>query len=334
MSDYNIISEEKINSICGSVPDIEAIEILRLKFKKRQKTFALISVIAVIVLIIIFLSAYHGFFAASGVNVVIIAGAVVLFGLIIFYAVYLYPVLGKLKSRFRKSIIAHYIRSILPGALYEPEKYHPLQTYYDSLLFMIDVDRHNGANYVHGLFDKTDVSFSYMHTEYKQVSHTKNGTKTTWHTIFKGIFVCADSNKRFAGKTLVLPDTAEKYLGGFGKWLQKKAGNPVGEMVYMENVHFEKEFVVYSTDPVEARYLITPKIQEQIFNMKKLLKKDLRLSFVNDNVFIAVSRENIFQLNTSLSFTSNETLKYYMKDIIELLTLIHLLDLNIRIWGK
>jgi hypothetical protein len=334
MLDYNIISEEKINSICGSIPDIEEMENLRLKFRKRKRTFVLISVIAIILLIIIFLSVYRGFFIAFGVEAVMIAAVIVLLVLLIFYAVYISPILSKLKSRFKKSIIAHYIQSILPGAQYEPEKYHPLQTYYDSLLFMIDVDRHNGANYVHGIFDKTDVSFSYMHTEYKQVSHTKNGTKTTWHTIFKGIFMCADSNKRFAGKTLVLPDTAEKYLGGFGKWLQKKSGNPVGEMVYMENVNFEKEFVVYSTDPVEARYLITPKIQEQIFGMKKLLKKDLRLSFVNNNVFIAVSRENIFQLNTSLSFTNNDTLKYYMKDIVELQTLIHLLDLNTRIWGK
>jgi hypothetical protein len=183
------------------------------------------------------------------------------------------------------------------------------------------------------MFDSTDVSFSYMHTEYKQVEHTKNGTKTTWHTIFKGIFVCADSNKKFSGKTLILPDTAEKYLGGFGKWLQKKTGGGAGEMVYMENVKFEKEFVVYSTDPVEARYLITPKIQEQIYSLKKLLKRDLRLSFVNNNVYIAISRDNIFQLDTPLSFTDNKTLKYYMRDIVELLTLIHLLDLNIRIWS-
>jgi hypothetical protein len=328
MPEYNVLSEEKINSICGTIPDVEKMENLRLQFVKRKKTFILVSVIVVILSIATF-----GIFFRSGGGGVIIAIAAVVLGLFIFYATYVSPSFGKLKSRFNKDIIAHYVRSILSEAQYEPEKYHPLQTYYDSLLFTIDVDRHGGANYVSGMFDKTDVSFSYMHTEYKQVTHTKNGTKTTWHTIFKGIFMCADSNKRFSGKTLVLPDTAEKYLGGFGKWLQKSAGNKVGEMVYMENIKFEKEFVVYSTDPVEARYLITPKIQEQIYNMKKLLKKDLRLSFVNNNVFIAVSRDNIFQMDTSLSFTNKNTLKYYMKDIVELLTLIHLLDLNIRIWG-
>jgi hypothetical protein len=329
MPDYNILSEEKINSICGSIPDIGEMENMRLKVKKRQKTFTWVSIAAVVVMIMIYIALQQ-----TAGNALVIAVIVALLGLSIFYMIYISPPLNKLKSRFNQNIIAHYIQSILPGAQYNPEKYHSLQTYYESLLFMIDVDRHSGSNYVHGLFEKTDVSFSYMHTEYKQVSHTKNGTKTTWHTIFKGIFMCADSNKRFSGKTLVLPDTAEKYLGGVGRWLQKKAGNTVGEMVYMENVRFEKEFVVYSTDPVEARYLITPKIQEQIYNIKKLLKKDLRLSFINNNVFIAVSRENIFQLNTSLPLTDSKTLRYYMNDIVELLTLIHLLDLNIRIWGK
>jgi hypothetical protein len=326
MSDYNIISEEKIHSILGSIPCIEEMENLRLKVKKRNKMFAFIIVISVILISISSQTNNHA--------VMIVVFLLVVTGMSIFYFVYISPSLKKLKSQFNENIIAHYVQSILPGAQYEPEKYHSLQAYRESLLFMIDVDRHSGANYVEGMFDKTDVSFSYMHTEYKTVEHTKNGTRTNWHTIFKGIFMCADSNKRFAGRTIILPDTAEKYLGGFGKWLQKQSGNTIGEMVYMENVKFEKEFVVYSTDPVEARYLITPKIQEQIYDLKKLLKKDLRLSFVNNNVYIAISRDNIFQLNTSLSFTDNRTLKYYMQDIVELLTLIHLLDLNIRIWGS
>jgi hypothetical protein len=331
MADNDIISEEKIKSILESIPEIEEMETLRLNVRKRSKIFIWVSLIAVLLLI----GVTKIFWGTENIGIVmIISSIVVVVALLIFYLIYVHPQSQKLKSSFQKNIVTHYIRSILPGAQYDPQKYHSLSTYYESLLFMIDVDRHNGGNYVEGIFDKTEISFSYMHTEYKQVTHTKNGTKTTWHTIFKGIFMNADCNKNFSGKTLVLPDTAEKYLGGFGKWLQKKAGNSVGELVYMENVKFEKEFVVYSTDPVEARYLITPKIQEQIFNMKKLLRKELRLSFVNKHVFIAISRENIFELKTSLSFTDEKTLRYYMKDIIELLTLIHLLDLNIRIWGR
>jgi hypothetical protein len=228
---------------------------------------------------------------------------------------------------------------LLPGAEYDSTKCHSRSVYEHSLLYATGVDRYRGNNYVAGKLDKTALSFSFLHTEYKTETYdskTKT-TRTTWHTIFQGVFMQMDSNKNFAGKTLVYPDTAEKYLGGFGKWLQKNTGSGisgVGKMVYMENVKFEKAFVVYSTDPVEARYLITPKIQEQILAMKHLLKKDLRLSFVNNSIYIAINRDNIFKLNDKLSFKEPETLRYYMRDLIELLTLIHLLDLNIRIWGR
>jgi hypothetical protein len=331
MAENDIISEEKIKSILESIPEIEEMEALRLNVRKRKKTFIWVSLIVVLLLIGVIMI----FRETENIEIIMMISLIVtVVGLLIFNLIYFRPQSQKLKSRFQENIVKHYIQSILPGSQYNPSEYHSLSAYYESLLFMISVDRDKGGNYVKGIFDKTEISFSYMHTEYKEVTYTKNGKKTTWHTIFSGIFMVADSNKNFAGKTLILPDTAEKYLGGFGKWLQKQAGNPVGELVYMENVKFEKEFAVYSTDPVEARYLITPKIQEQIFNMKKLLRKDLRLSFVNNHVYLAISRNDIFVLKTSLSFTDEKTLRYYMKDIIELLTLIQLLDLNVRIWGR
>jgi hypothetical protein len=52
------------------------------------------------------------------------------------------------------------IPTILPDAQYEPEKYHSLQVYHESLLFMIDVDRYNGANYVKGKFVKNKLELS------------------------------------------------------------------------------------------------------------------------------------------------------------------------------
>lgn len=327
MTNEEIFSEEQINSICSNIPEIEAVEELRVTFRKKRVNYYLIllSIIVVAGAIFYFLNALE-FAIFSGIILLVLA--------IIFWYIYVNPAYKKLKDLFKEVIINHYICSLLPGATYEPAKYHSLHSYYESNLFTSNVDRHNGANYVKGVFDKTELSFSYMHTEYKEVTHSKNGTKTTWHTIFEGVFMQADSNKNFEGKTVVLPDTAEKMFGSIGKWMQKNSGNPVGQMVYMENVKFEKEFVVYSTDPVEARYLLTPKIQEQILHLKHFIKRDVRLSFVNNHIFIAISRGNLFNLDTSLSFNNTSTLKYYMKDVIELLSLVNILDLNTRIWGK
>lgn len=322
-----VFTEEKIRSICDAVPDVDKIEELRLKYRRRSKRHLLLSlpVVAVFVVVAVLFAEPVAVFIAAAVAVIIIG---------IHWAVMVSPTFRQLKSMFQENLIRNYLRALLQDSQFMPNHHHSLETYYESMLYPVNVDRESGANYVEGVFDKTALSFSYMHTEYKRVTQSKHGTKTTWHTIFQGVFMCADSNKHFAGRTLVLPDTAEKYLGGFGKWLQRKAGNPVGQMVYMENRKFEKEFAVYSTDPVEARYLITPKIQEEIVNMKNILKTGFRLSFINGNIFIAINRDNLFRLRPALSFTEPATLRYYLRDILELLTLIHLLDLNIRIWTK
>lgn len=322
-----VFTEEKIKSICDSVRDVDKIEELRLKYRRQSKRHVLISLAIVAVCIPVAV-------IISEPLIVFIALMAVVTTVGILWATMVSPVFKKLKAMFQTNLIRNYVHALLQDSQFIPDRHHSLTDYYESMLYTINVDRESGENYVSGKFDKTELSFSYLHTEYKKVTHTKNGTRTTWHTIFQGVFLCADSNKHFAGKTLILPDTAEKYLGGFGKWLQRQAGNPAGEMVYMENRSFEKEFVVYSTDPVEARYLITPKIQEEITAIKKSLRTDFRLSFINEHIFITISRDSIFQLKPSMSFTDPATLKYYLKDILGLLSLIQQLDLNIRIWTK
>ncbi|MDR2466269.1 MAG: DUF3137 domain-containing protein [Prevotellaceae bacterium] len=240
----------------------------------------------------------------------------------------------KFQQLFREKIVRNFVESLLQNGYYNPLKFHSLNEYYESLLYPAHVDRFKGANYASGKYEKTQLSFSFLHTEYEKVEHTKNGTRKRRHTIFKGVFLCADCNKNFSAATVVLPDFAEKYFGGFGKWLQRTAGNAAGQMVYMENPDFEKAFAVYSADPVEARYLITPKMQEDILRIKKFLGKDVRFSFVNSKVFVAISRDDLFKVNPSLSFAKPETLDFYMKDMFDLLSVVKMLDLNVRIWGK
>jgi len=327
MPNNEFYTEEQISSICDNIPDLEQLEQLRLLVQLRKRNYIFISFIAGLLLV-------AGFFVSSDPIFIIIGIIVYLIGIAIFWFVYNQPNLSKLKTQFKEKIIQNYILALIPGAKYSPNGCFPLSSYHQSLLFQERVDRHYGENYVEGVCEKTDVSFSYLHTEYKEVTYTKNGQKTTWVTIFQGVFMRTDSNKNFSGQTFVLPDTAEKIFGRLGKWMQKNSFNQVGKMVYMENVKFEKEFVVYTTDPVEARYLLTPKIQEQILHMKKFLKAPVRMSFVNNHVFIAITRGKIFKMDTSLPFTSNKTLRYYLQDIIELLSLVHILDLNTRIWGK
>ena len=66
-----------------------------------------------------------------------------------------------------------------------------------------------------------------------------------------------DFNKHFNVKTYVLTDTAEKMFGFLGKKLQSMNSSR-DDLVYLENPDFEKQFVVYSSDQIEARYILSP----------------------------------------------------------------------------
>ena len=67
----------------------------------------------------------------------------------------------------------------------------------------------------------------------------------------------ADFNKNFQGRTIILPDFAQNAFGDFiGSWLQSK-NQAREELVKMDNPDFEKEFVVYSNDQIEARYILS-----------------------------------------------------------------------------
>ena len=104
-------------------------------------------------------------------------------------------------------------------------------------------DRYSGDDLVYGKIDKTDFECSEIHTEYKKTSRNVHGkTKTSWHTVFKGLFFHADFNKHFQGQTIVKPDRTEKLLGAFGSKLQGWFGTK--NIVRLENSAFEKLFIV------------------------------------------------------------------------------------------
>ena len=67
--------------------------------------------------------------------------------------------------------------------------------------------------------------------------------------------------------TLLYPDTAEKMFGKFGQSLQSLNGKMAHggrDVVKLEDPEFEKEFVVYAHDQVEARYVLSPSLMRRL----------------------------------------------------------------------
>ena len=195
-----IFSDETLDAVCASAKGTEEVEKMRLKLKKRKKNIVILSIVMVLAVAAIMFGGGDDYVGFAIILSIIIAGACL---------ISLFHRKEKLLQLFREKIARHFVESLLQNGTYSPEKSHSLDEYYESLFYTTHVDRYYGANYTKGKYEKTDLSFSFMHTEYERVERTKNGTRIKRHTIFKGVFMCADCNKNFSATTVVLPDLAE-----------------------------------------------------------------------------------------------------------------------------
>jgi hypothetical protein len=238
------------------------------------------------------------------------------------------------KAEFKQQIITKIVQFAEPYLHYYPTEMIDEHTFKSSKLFTQGIDRYRGEDLVRGRIDKTEIAFSEIHAEYKTSSGTGKNRRTEWHTIFKGLFFIADFNKHFNGQTLVLPDSAEKIFGGFGKMLQSwNIGRP--DLVQLEDPEFEREFVVYGSDQIEARYILSTSLMRRILDFKNKTGSKIYLSFTGSKVYVAVPMtKNMFEPKYFASVSDFAPILDYYRDLCLAVSIVDDLNLNTRIWTK
>lgn len=234
------------------------------------------------------------------------------------------------RSNFKDVVIEPLINFIDEKLSYNKSGYVSQHIYDRSRIFLQSVERYRGDDLIQGKIGQTQISFSELHTEYSV--RTKNSRR--WVTIFKGMFFTADFNKHFQGRTVVLPDQAEKTLGGLGQFFQSKnfSRDP---LVRMDDPVFEKEFVVYGTDQIEARYILTSSLMKRIMDFRQKTGRQIYLSFVDSNIFIAIPyTKNLFEPTVFQTLLNFSVIKEYFIDLKTALDIVDELNLNTRIWTK
>lgn len=238
------------------------------------------------------------------------------------------------RTEYKTKIVAEIVKLINPELKYESDRRISSIDYANSDLFRTRYDKYDGDDFISGVIEKTDFQCSELHTQYKSETTNSNGKRESkWITIFKGLFFHADFNKEFSGKTYVAPDSAEKIFGKFGQRFQKYSGK--AKLVKLENMEFEREYVVHSTDQIEARYIITPAIMEAMLRIKQKYKRPAHFSFIGTRVYCAISfnknlfEPRIFKSGVKLSDIENMYNLFMMNE-----TIIKELNLNTRIWTK
>jgi hypothetical protein len=235
---------------------------------------------------------------------------------------------------FKTRVITKIVAFIDPGLEYWAKGHVEQWRFVSSRIFERVPERFSGDDHVRGQIGETKIEFSEIHAEYKTEGGGGSGRRQHWHTIFKGLFFLADFNKKFYGKTVVLPDTAERVLGGAGGFLQS-LNKGRGELVKLEDPEFEKYFVVYGYDQIESRYILSTSLMERIVKFRKKTGRSVYLSFVGSQVFVAVPySRSLFEPKVFTSILGLANAERYLDDLNLAIEIVDDLNLNTRIWTK
>ena len=131
--------------------------------------------------------------------------------------------------------------------------------------------------------------FPYLNFVYNYIRpwFSKHHSNENMGSSFVGMFAVVDFNKKFNGHTIVLSDAMEKRVGHLAKNLQN-FNAARGILVELEDTEFENDFMVYSTDQVEARYILSTSLMERITRLKRKIDKPIMLSFNKNKLYLGI----------------------------------------------
>ena len=235
-------------------------------------------------------------------------------------------------KEFKEKIIAPLITEIDSNLDYLPSLHLSQKIFRDSKIFNSRIDRFGGNDFVRGKIDDVSIEFSDIHAEKR---HKNSKGKDNWSTIFQGLFIVAEFHKNFKGHTVILPDIAQSTFGDLiGGWFQSNYKSR-GELVKMDNPEFEKAFVVYASDQIEARYILSHTLMDKLLHFKKRSKHPIYISFIRESIHMAIEyNKDLFEPSIFHSLLDYKIAMEYVQTLHLCIGIIDELKLNQKLWSK
>lgn len=168
---------------------------------------------------------------------------------------------------------------------------------------------HNGVT-----FEIFDLSLEDKRTD------RKGGTY--YVSVFEGVIIKFKLNKSFAGHTIITNDSLLHW-------------SPSSDLRHtvLEDVQFEKKYDVFTTDEVEARYLITTAFIDRLNNLKtKFLAKNINCVFKDGYLYVVFKKKDAFGIcNIYKSFADFEQFYSMFEQILAIRYLIDTFKLDQKI---
>ena len=315
------------------LPDLETLETQRLTVKKK--------LIQAIVIFIILNGAFLYLPGLFGLNIHgIIWLMFIFFSVIITFFSWHIKYYREYHAGFKDKIIPKLVAFVDPRLRYNKTGMVPKEEFMASHLFADTPGEYAGDDLVSGTLGGTAIQFSEVHAKRVDVvrrsssSSSTNRTKKTVTPIFRGLLFVADFNKSFKGTTIVLPDTAQRLFGDLGQALQS-LNVQNGQLVKLEDPEFEKLFVVYGQDQVEARYILSTSLMRRIVDFRNRAQQEMRISFSASKFYAAMPfQRELFEPKIRESLLNISHIQEYYEELKLVVDIVDELALNTRIWTQ
>ncbi|QLE87476.1 DUF3137 domain-containing protein [Shewanella sp. Scap07] len=143
-------------------------------------------------------------------------------------------------------------------------------------------------DYVQGTHKGVEIAINELHL----TIDVKRDKRTEKQTVFNGVMVQLSSHKAFSGHTVVV-----KSRGGLINFLS--ASFKRLSRVKLEDPRFEQQFDVFSSDQIEARYLLTVVFMERLLQLADCFGGKIQCAFYEDKLLIMLAcNKNRFELGS------------------------------------
>ena len=193
---------------------------------------------------------------------------------------------------------------------------------------VVSHDLYINSYVLHKKFDKVElddvfngsykgINYNIVEAHYskKETRRTKNGVRTQYVTVFDGLLITLDMNKKFNCHTVLKPNMGGRFL----------ANGDLRHTV-LEDPEFERKFDVLTNDEVEARYLLTPTFMERLKNIQmSFLAYSTDCAFYQNKLIIAMeTSQDMFHIGSIWKPLTDES--QYFKMFEEVFSIIKLID--------
>ena len=222
------------------------------------------------------------------------------------------------RALFKHRVVASIVARVLPGASYDPDLALAGSVLDASGLFHDEI-AYSGDDLVRGTIGRTPFAMGDVHAGITRRGDLRSG--------FEGLLFHAEFNRSLVGRTVVLPAGQTPQASH----VHNHGLAPVG----LESPEFAALFSVYASDPIEARYVLTPNTMERLVDLARTVARPLYAAFDLRRVFVATDNgKGAFEALAFGGEKAWDEVRGFAALFESARAIVEELELNTRIWTK